>query len=72
MPRSRGTTLGDCALGHANGRFTALVTVCMFVPLRSTFVVISALTASSVAPAQVNPATQPLPPEWFQIPMPFP
>jgi N-acetylmuramoyl-L-alanine amidase len=32
----------------------------MFVPLRSTFVVIAALTASSVAPAQVNPATEPL------------
>ncbi len=32
----------------------------MFVPLRSTFMVIAALTASSVAPAQVNPAVEPL------------
>jgi N-acetylmuramoyl-L-alanine amidase len=32
----------------------------MFVPLRSTFMVIAALTASSVAPAQVNPASEPL------------
>ena len=32
----------------------------MFVPLRSTFVVIAALTASSFAPAQVNPAVEPL------------
>jgi spore germination cell wall hydrolase CwlJ-like protein len=32
----------------------------MFVPLRSTFLVIAALTASSVAPAQVNPAAEPL------------
>ena len=32
----------------------------MFVPLRSTFMVIAALTASSVAPAQVNPAAEPL------------
>jgi spore germination cell wall hydrolase CwlJ-like protein len=32
----------------------------MFVPLRSAFMVIAALTASSVAPAQVNPASEPL------------
>src|SRR5688572_13261965 len=32
----------------------------MFVPLRSTITVIAALTASSVAPAQVNPAAEPL------------
>lgn len=33
----------------------------MFVTFRSTFMVIAALTASSVAPAQVNPAAAPLP-----------
>jgi spore germination cell wall hydrolase CwlJ-like protein len=32
----------------------------MFVPFRSTFLVIAALTASSVAPAQVNPAAEPM------------
>jgi spore germination cell wall hydrolase CwlJ-like protein len=32
----------------------------MFVPLRSAFLVIAALTASSVAPAQVNPVAEPL------------
>ena len=32
----------------------------MIVPFRSTFLVIAALTASSVAPAQVNPAAEPL------------
>ena len=32
----------------------------MFVPLRSTLLVIAALSASSVAPAQVNPAAEPL------------
>ncbi len=32
----------------------------MYVPLRSTLMVIAALTASSVAPAQVNPAAEPL------------
>jgi spore germination cell wall hydrolase CwlJ-like protein len=32
----------------------------MFVPLRSTFLVIAAWSASSVAPAQVNPAAGPL------------
>lgn len=32
----------------------------MFVSLRTTFLVIAALTASSVAPAKVNPATEPL------------
>ena len=32
----------------------------MFVTLRSTFMVIAALTASSVAPAQVHPAAVPL------------
>ena len=50
MPRSRGTTLGDAPLsGTPSGRFTAQVTVFMFVPLRSAFMVIAALTASSVA-----------------------
>ena len=42
------------------GRFTAQTTVFMFVPLRSAILVIAALTASSVAPAKVNPATEPL------------
>ena len=43
--------------------------VCMFVPFRSTFLVIAALTASSVAPAQVNPNAAPLPAaEWTPIP----
>ena len=52
-----------------SGRFTAQVTVCMFVPLRTTFMVIAALTASSVAPAQVNPAAEPLPAqEWTPLP----
>jgi spore germination cell wall hydrolase CwlJ-like protein len=32
----------------------------MFVPLRTAFMVIAGLTAASVAPAQVNPAAQPL------------
>ena len=32
----------------------------MIVPFRSTFLVMAALSASSVAPAQVNPATEPL------------
>jgi spore germination cell wall hydrolase CwlJ-like protein len=32
----------------------------MFVPIRSAILVIAALTASSVAPAKVNPATEPL------------
>jgi spore germination cell wall hydrolase CwlJ-like protein len=32
----------------------------MFVPVRSTILVIAALSASSVAPAQVNPAEEPL------------
>ena len=32
----------------------------MIVPLRTAFMVIAALTASSVAPAQVNPAAEPL------------
>jgi spore germination cell wall hydrolase CwlJ-like protein len=32
----------------------------MFVPLRSAILVIAALTASSVAPAKVNPSTEPL------------
>jgi N-acetylmuramoyl-L-alanine amidase len=42
------------------GRFTAQTTVFMFVPFRSTLLVIAALSASSVAPAKVNPATEPL------------
>lgn len=54
-----------------SGRFTAQVTVCMFVPLRSAFMVIAALTASSVAPAQVNPNAEPLPAEeWTPLPEP--
>lgn len=32
----------------------------MFVPIRTTFMVIAALTGSSVAPAQVNPVAEPL------------
>jgi spore germination cell wall hydrolase CwlJ-like protein len=41
----------------------------MFVPLRSAFMVIAALTASSVAPAQVNPVIEPQPAaEWTPIP----
>ncbi len=52
-----------------SGRFTAQVTVCMFVSLRTAFTVIAALTASSVAPAQVNPAAVPLPAqEWAPFP----
>ena len=55
--------------GQPSGRFTAQVTVFMFVPLRSTFLVIAALTASSVAPAQVSPNAQPLPAaEWTPLP----
>ena len=42
------------------GRFTAQITVFMLVPFRSTLLVIAALSASSVAPAKVNPATEPL------------
>ena len=43
--------------------------VFMIVPFRSTFLVIAALTASSVAPAQVNPAAKPLPAaEWTPLP----
>jgi hypothetical protein len=46
------------------GRITAQVTVFMIVQFRSTILVIAALTASSVAPAQVNvganPAAEPL------------
>ena len=41
----------------------------MFVPLRSAFMVIAALTASSVAPAQVNPVVEPQPAaEWTPLP----
>lgn len=41
----------------------------MFVPLRTTFLVIAALSASSVAPAQVNPAAEPLvAAEWTPLP----
>ena len=36
------------------------MTVFMFVPIRSAILVIAALTASSVAPAKVNPAIEPL------------
>ena len=58
------------------GRFTAQVTVFMFVPLRTAFTVIAALSAASVAPAQVNPAAEPLiaegplPAEMEVIPLP--
>ena len=41
----------------------------MFVPLRSAFMVIAALTASSVAPAQVNPVVEPQhAAEWTPLP----
>jgi len=41
----------------------------MFVPFRSTLLVIAALTGSSVAPAQVNPNAAPLPAaEWTPLP----
>ncbi|MCL6741616.1 cell wall hydrolase [Sphingomonas sp. RB56-2] len=41
----------------------------MFVPFRSTFLVIAALTGSSVAPAQVNPNAAPMPAaEWTPLP----
>ena len=62
MPRSRGITLGKAAFRSStpNGRSTAQVTVCMFVSLRTAFMVIAALSGSSVAPAQVNPAAEPL------------
>ncbi|HET9353510.1 MAG TPA: cell wall hydrolase [Sphingomicrobium sp.] len=41
----------------------------MIIPIRSTLLVIAALTASSVAPAQVNPAAEPLPAEeWTALP----
>jgi N-acetylmuramoyl-L-alanine amidase len=41
----------------------------MFVPLRTAFMVIAAISASSVAPAQVNPAAEPLPAqEWTPLP----
>ena len=46
-----------------NGRFTAQVTAYMIVPFRSAILVFAALTASSVAPAQVNPTAEPLIPE---------
>ena len=42
------------------GRFTAQTTVFMFVPFRSAILVIAALSASSVAPAKVNPTAEPL------------
>lgn len=42
------------------GRFTAQETVCMFVSLRSAFLVAATLTASSVAPAQVRDSAEPL------------
>ena len=41
----------------------------MNIPIRSALLVIAALTASSVAPAQVNPAAEPLPAaEWTPLP----
>ena len=41
----------------------------MFVPLRSAFMVLAAVTASSVAPAQVSPAVEPAPAqEWTPLP----
>jgi spore germination cell wall hydrolase CwlJ-like protein len=52
-----------------NGRFTAQVTVCMFVPFRSAIMMIAAISASSVAPAQVHPASAPTPAaEWTVLP----
>ena len=55
--------------GLPSGRFTAQVTVFMFVPLRSAFMVMAALTASSVAPAQVNPIALPVQTaEWTPLP----
>ena len=59
--------------GTPSGRLTAQVTVFMFVPLRSAFMVIAALTASSVAPAQLNagstPVAEPQPAaEWTPLP----
>ncbi len=52
-----------------SGRFTAQVTVFMFVPLRSAFLVMAAVTASSVAPAQVNPNAEPVPAAvWTPLP----
>ena len=52
-----------------SGRFTAQVTVFMFVPLRSALLVMAAVTASSVAPAQVNPNAEPLPAAvWTPLP----
>lgn len=62
--------------GTPSGRFTAQVTVFMFVPLRSAFMVLAAVTASSVAPAQVNPVAVPavaeisLPTEMDVTPVP--
>jgi N-acetylmuramoyl-L-alanine amidase len=42
----------------------------MFVPLRTAFMVIAALTASSVAPAQVNTAAEPMTGEgWQEVPV---
>jgi N-acetylmuramoyl-L-alanine amidase len=56
-------------VGTPSGRFTAQVTVFMFVPLRTAFLVMAAISASSVAPAQVNPAAEPLPAqEWTPLP----
>ena len=50
------------------GGFTAHFTDGMIIPIRSTLLVIAALTASSVAPAQVNPAAEPLPAEeWTAL-----
>jgi N-acetylmuramoyl-L-alanine amidase len=52
-----------------NGRFTAQMTVCMFVPFRSAIMMIAAISASSVAPAQVNPASEPTPAAgWTVLP----
>lgn len=58
-----------------SGRFTAQKTVYMFVPLRSAFMVIAALTASSVAPAQLNAGSTSVvepqaTPEWAPLPEP--
>jgi N-acetylmuramoyl-L-alanine amidase len=56
-------------VGTPSGRFTAQVTVFMFVPLRTAFMVMAAISASSVAPAQVNPVAEPLPAqEWTPLP----
>lgn len=43
-----------------DGRFTAKITVQMVISLRSALLICAAMSASSVAPAQVGPAARPL------------